>query len=87
STSKAPNLFLAIFCKISFILLSNSKSICSKILICSSRKNSCFISSLQSEFIRDAFGRIATSRIQNYEADNSTNAKEFDELPKGDKVD
>ncbi|EOZ1984436.1 TPA: hypothetical protein R6P62_001390 [Campylobacter jejuni] len=42
---------------------------------------------LQSEFIRDAFGRIATSRIQNYEADNSTNAKEFDELPKGDKVD
>ncbi|EAC1609793.1 hypothetical protein EA182_03640 [Campylobacter jejuni] len=42
---------------------------------------------LQSEFIRDAFGRIATSKIQNYEADNSTNAKEFDELPKGDKVD
>lgn len=42
---------------------------------------------LQSEFIRDVFGRIATSRIQNYEADNSTNAKEFDELPKGDKVD
>ncbi|MCE3579642.1 hypothetical protein LXQ12_19065, partial [Campylobacter jejuni] len=26
---------------------------------------------LQSEFIRDAFGRIATSKIQNYEADNS----------------
>lgn len=42
---------------------------------------------LQSEFIRDAFGRIATSKIQNYEADNSTNAKEFDELSKGDKVD
>lgn len=42
---------------------------------------------LQTEFIRDAFGRIATSKIQNYEADNSTNAKEFDELPKGDKVD
>ncbi|MFQ6342890.1 DUF6844 domain-containing protein [Campylobacter sp. VTCC 70190] len=40
---------------------------------------------LQTEFIKDAFGRVATSKIQNYEADNSTNAKEFEELPKGDK--
>lgn len=38
---------------------------------------------LQSEFVKDAFGRIATSKIQSYEADNSTNAREFEELPKG----
>ncbi|MBF7045400.1 hypothetical protein IY974_02355 [Campylobacter volucris] len=38
---------------------------------------------LQTEFIKDAFGRIAVNKIQNYEADNSTNAKEFEELPKG----
>lgn len=41
---------------------------------------------LQVEFIKDAFGRIAVSKIQNYEADNSTNAKEFEELPKGSVV-
>ena len=29
---------------------------------------------LQKEFIKDAFGRIATEKISNYEADNSTNA-------------
>ncbi|MCW1359838.1 DUF6844 domain-containing protein [Campylobacter sp. US33a] len=38
---------------------------------------------LQTEFIRDAYGRIATSKVQSYEADNSTNAREFEELPKG----
>lgn len=42
---------------------------------------------LQTEYIRDSFGRIATSKIQSYEADNSTNAREFEELPKGDKMD
>ncbi|XMD93814.1 hypothetical protein UPTC5044_0173 [Campylobacter lari] len=41
---------------------------------------------LQSDFIKDAFGRIAISKIQNYEADNSANAKEFEELPKGSVV-
>lgn len=41
---------------------------------------------LQSDFIEDAFGRIAVSKIQNYESDNSTNAKEFEELPKGSVV-
>lgn len=41
---------------------------------------------LQSDFIEDAFGRMAVSKIQNYEADNSTNAKEFEELPKGSVV-
>ena len=38
---------------------------------------------LQKEFIKDAFGRIATEKISNYEADNSTNAREFEDLPKG----
>lgn len=42
---------------------------------------------LQSEFVKDAFGRIATSKIQSYEADNSTNAREFEELPKGGTID
>lgn len=41
---------------------------------------------LQSDFIEDALGRMAVSKIQNYEADNSTNAKEFEELPKGSVV-
>lgn len=41
---------------------------------------------LQSDFIEDAFGRMAVSKIQNYEADNSTNAKEFEELSKGSVV-
>ncbi len=38
---------------------------------------------LQTEFIKDAFGRIAVSKIQNYESDGSSNAKEFEELSKG----
>ncbi|CAM2946106.1 DUF6844 domain-containing protein [Helicobacter burdigaliensis] len=38
---------------------------------------------LQTEFIKDAFGKHSTQRIQNIESDNSTNAKEFEELPKG----
>ncbi|MCR8679704.1 MULTISPECIES: DUF6844 domain-containing protein [Campylobacter] len=38
---------------------------------------------LQGEFIKDAFGRIATSSINRYKTDQSDNAREFEELPKG----
>lgn len=38
---------------------------------------------LQKEFIKDAFGRTATSKISSYESDQSTNNREFEELPKG----
>lgn len=42
---------------------------------------------MQSEFVRDAFGRISTEKVNSYFSDNSTNAKEFEELPKGGKID
>ncbi|MCR6591703.1 Putative periplasmic protein [Campylobacter insulaenigrae] len=38
---------------------------------------------LQVEFIKDAFGRMSAEKISNYEADNSTNAREFEELSRG----
>ncbi|MDA3967915.1 DUF6844 domain-containing protein [Helicobacter sp. WB40] len=38
---------------------------------------------IQSEFIKDAFGRLANQRILKYLNDNSTNAREFEELEKG----
>ncbi|WP_086229939.1 DUF6844 domain-containing protein [Campylobacter devanensis] len=38
---------------------------------------------LQGEFVKDAFGRIATNSISRYKADQSDNAREFEELPKG----
>ena len=38
---------------------------------------------LQKEFIKDAFGRTASSKILSYESDQSTNAREFEELAKG----
>ncbi len=38
---------------------------------------------LQSSFIKEAFGRIVTSKISSSSGDDSTNAKEFEELPKG----
>ncbi|MBD5165398.1 DUF6844 domain-containing protein [Helicobacter sp.] len=38
---------------------------------------------LQKEFIKDAFGRISTEKIATYEHDQSSNAREFEELPKG----
>lgn len=41
------------------------------------------ILNLQRNFIKDTFGRSATERISKYYADNSTNAKEFEELSKG----
>ena len=41
------------------------------------------IQSIQANFIRDAFGRIANQRISNYYEDSSSNAREFEELPKG----
>lgn len=42
---------------------------------------------MQSEFVRDAFGRISTEKVNSYFSDNSTNAKEFEDLPKGNKID
>ncbi|MCI6660741.1 MAG: hypothetical protein MSG80_00155 [Campylobacter sp.] len=38
---------------------------------------------LQGEFVKDAFDRIATSSISKYKADQSSNSREFEELPKG----
>lgn len=38
---------------------------------------------LQGEFVKDAFGRLATRSISSYKTDQSDNAKEFEELPKG----
>lgn len=38
---------------------------------------------LQTEFIKDAFGRTTTERLRQIEEDNSSNAREFEELPKG----
>ncbi|WP_291949745.1 DUF6844 domain-containing protein [Campylobacter sp.] len=39
--------------------------------------------SIQSNFIKDAFGRIANQKISNFYDDSSSNNKEFEELPKG----
>lgn len=38
---------------------------------------------LQGEFVKDAFARQATKSISNYKTDQSDNAREFEELPKG----
>lgn len=41
------------------------------------------IANIQAEFIKDAFGRIANEKIITYLQDSSSNAREFEELPKG----
>lgn len=38
---------------------------------------------IQAEFIKDAFGRLANERITKYLSDDSSNAREFEDLPKG----
>lgn len=41
------------------------------------------ILNLQKDYVRDVFGRTTTKRLNMIESDNSSNAREFEDLPKG----